>query len=256
MSRSATSAFRTPGTLTQTFYLRQYGRAPSTRLAVLVFFEGNDLKDIKREQEAIDEFRSSGRRRFRELRRNPQHSFLIHVAYVLSESRQPFKGVAAPTRPGSRRVDNATLRIGEQSHPVTISYAPKNLHELGAGEASLLRDSIEAWGKTARELGLEPCLAFMPCKHRVFAGHLKFHTDADSTLSSWQPSDLPNDMQALCETNSISFVDLTPALVDATNNGVITYNRIWDTHLNTDGAAIVAKTLSEFLQEWWNRPKP
>ena len=37
------------GTLTQTYYLKLYGKSASTTDAFLVFFEGNDLDDLLRE---------------------------------------------------------------------------------------------------------------------------------------------------------------------------------------------------------------
>ena len=235
----------------------RYGRAPSTRIAVLVFFEGNDLKDLKREQEALDQFHSTKRRPFREVHRNPGHSFLIYVAYALSELRQTVQPDSERSQPlpGSNRVNNATLRIGERDFPVTISYAPDSVKDLTGIEINLLHEAIAGWGETARELGMEPVLAFMPCKHRVFHEHLEFHTDADPSLSRWQPSDFPADIQALCEANSVQFVNLTTNLVTATNNGTIVYNRIWDTHLNKDGAAVVAETLTKTLADGEDPPK-
>src|SRR5262249_46112346 len=48
------------GTFTQTFYLRAYGKAPSTTDAVLVFFEGNDFLDLGLEDRRLTQARASG----------------------------------------------------------------------------------------------------------------------------------------------------------------------------------------------------
>lgn len=52
------------GTYTHAVYLRQYGKAPGTRDAVLVFFEGNDFLDIVEEHRRLEE-RAQGIRRLR-----------------------------------------------------------------------------------------------------------------------------------------------------------------------------------------------
>ena len=47
----------------------------------------------------------------------------------------------------------------------------------------------------------------------------------------------------------VDFIDVTPALIHETQQGRMTYNLIWDTHLNAHGAAVVAQALADALRD-------
>ena len=81
---------------------------------------------------------------------------------------------------------------------------------------------------------------YMPCKRRVLDGYLRFTDNAPQKVVDWHPADLPDFIKDVSERNGISFIDVTSALVRETTNGNMTYNLIWDTHLNRQGSFVVS----------------
>ena len=53
------------GPLTYIYYLRNYGKALSTRHAIMVFFEGNDLEDLSVENNSLERYKALGERPYR-----------------------------------------------------------------------------------------------------------------------------------------------------------------------------------------------
>lgn len=229
------------GTLAHTFYLRQFGKAPSTTDAVLAFFEGNDIQDMVREHEGLLKWkanhRNSGRDKSALLTDSvPAQSSFIRAVYRL----------AAGGRPKLRAV-NAFYKRGSMLEPVQVVGSPPGSEELNLAQRYLVKGALLHWRDTARSLNLRPWLLYLPDKHRVLHAKLTFPRDADPRLSSWTPTDLPGWIQALCEENDIRFINPTEALVDAANAGRPPYNLVFDNHLNGEGSEIVARALAQAL---------
>jgi hypothetical protein len=68
------------GPLTYCFYLSEYGASASTKLAICVFFEGNDIENLDREAEELETFRTTGERPFRNIQKSS--SFLKSLSIV------------------------------------------------------------------------------------------------------------------------------------------------------------------------------
>ena len=228
------------GPLTYVEYLKHFGEAPSARHALMVFFEGNDLADIEREAAWQHTFETTGERPYRTFEK--QSSFL-KAAYRFAQR----------LRQGTFQQDHAfqnaffTTPGGEQ--PVSVNYTPPRSDQVSPQVKAAMERTLAAWATTARALGMQPWLVYMPCKRRVLDGHLRFLDNAPPNLAAWQPTDLPAFMKQRAEQHAIHFVDVTPALVRETRQGRLTYNGIWDTHLNRHGTSVVAQTLAEALRE-------
>lgn len=221
-------------TLTHLAYLEHYGVAPSTRDAVLVFFEGNDVKELVAEQEALERFQRTGERPYREI--HNQNSFVKGLLRIMKRRRK--------TR---RSYGRAELEIGGERRPMTVTYTPPSSAELSEAQEQLIDRSIGAWTDAARERGVRPWVAYMPCKIRVFYERLSFTSMAKETVRSWRPNDLPEYIEGVVERHGATFIDLTPALRRATEQGQLTFNPIWDTHLNAAGSRVVGRALAEAL---------
>lgn len=224
------------GPLSALYYLAHYGKAPSTRRVLLVFFEGNDIADLEREQEAVDRFRTTRQREYRVLP-PPQASFVGPMYHWLST-------VVNRQRTLSR---NAYYETDHGSLPVWVLYRPPPPDELSAAQRGLLASVVASLAQVADALGVEPWLIYMPCKRRVLHGRLRFTAGADAQVAAWQPNRLPAFMGAIAARHSVRFFDLTPALVAATEGGRLTYNSVGDTHLNREGSLVVAEALAGAL---------
>ena len=66
-------------------------------------------------------------------------------------------------------------------------------------------------------------------------------------LSSGDLPTCPSSLSVFAR-NTTCFIDPTQALVDETKKGNLTYNHVFDTHLNRFGSLIVAETIAEELE--------
>lgn len=231
------------GPLTQLSYLEDYGIARSTRHAVIVFFEGNDLEDLVAEGRALDRWRQTGERGFREFRKQPSLvRFLYESAARVGRGRSDG---------GERDVVSGWFRSVTQGEvPVTLRYTPPGRADLSAETGSRLQDFLGRYAKFAGSRGVTPWLAYMPCKRRVLHGLVKFSAVAPARLRDWQPTDLPEFVAGLCGRYGIEFIDLTPALLRETGpNRPLLFNPVLDTHLNAAGSAVVAEELARRMSE-------
>lgn len=227
------------GPLTQLSYLRDYGLSPATRQVLIVFFEGNDLEDLVFERAAEQQFEATGRRGFRTVR--SQTSFLRAVGEQV-RSRTSHSPPADPPVEGYLKLANRRL-------PVTVGTAPGGWTELPPATRAALERFCAQFSDFARDHGVRAWLAYMPCKRRVWHGHLEFAAAAAETVRGWEPSDLPAVLNGLCATHAIRFLDLTPALVAGLRGaGEPGYNLLYDSHLNARGSRAVAEVLSAALR--------
>lgn len=227
------------GPLTQLSYLRAYGVAPSTKHAVIVFFEGNDLWDLGGEYQALTEWRATGRREYR--RREGESSLIRALDAGWQALRRP------PIGPDSSVQAYFLTEDGEL--PVTLSYAPASAADVRANRSLMeaLEHFFREFGAFGRENRLTPWLVYMPTKLRASYPHLRLVT-ADEELRAWSPTDLPDLIGTMAERHRIEFVDLTPVLAAETDrSGELLYNTIYDTHLNARGSCVVASELARHL---------
>lgn len=224
------------GLYSEAFFLRAFGRAPSLRRAVLVFFEGNDITDNVEERRNLERFQATGERPEREIGREPS---LLRTLYRLARNFGEMEFFP-------RSYANATLHASGQPIPVTIADAPPAPEDLSEEERIALGEGLDSWARTCRELGVEGWLLYLPAKRRVFDGHLT--QGKDYPEPEWRLNSLPEHLASLCRDRSIRFVDATPALREATRRGELTYNPIYDTHLSKSGHQVVAQVLASALE--------
>jgi len=233
------------GTITQTAYLKEFGKSPSTKEAVVVFFDGNDVGDIIAEQRSIQQqlttnaWDAIAQRNLDLLPR--QTSFLTAAYRLLTES------LVARETPGRIDLVNAYFVWGGSETPLTIEFprsVPPNLSELPASYTEAVAEAIKGWGVAARALGLRPWLVYMPCKRRVLEGYLRWKNPAPAVPL---PSGLPEWVREVATEAGIGFIDVTPALRAETAAGRLTYNTVMDSHLNRHGSATVGRALADAL---------
>ncbi len=228
------------GPYTYTAFLNHFGVAPRARHAMMVFFEGNDLIDLQREAAWQQTFIATGERPYRAIERQP--SFL-KASYRLL--RRLVRGEWQHTR----FFRNASVEAQGTAHAATVTYTPPEASQLSPALRTTLDEALEAWARAAQAQGMRPWLVYMPCKRRVLDSHLRFTAETPHPLATWHPTDLPAFLKQRAQHYAIDFIDVTPALRRETQHGQMTYNLVWDTHLNAHGAAVVAQTLADTLRD-------
>ena len=230
------------GPLTQIFYLEQYAASPSLRQAVLVFFEGNDLADLRDESRALRRWRATGERPRREIQ--PQSSLLCHLRRRLAadagERRRLSIQEFIPRHLGF--FDSVSGEV-----PVTVQHAPPSAAELGAAGRQRLDRTLAKLAAVAGGLGAEPWLVYMPSKRRVLHERLRMAETAEPELVRWRPGELAQLVAETAERRGVHFLDLSPALLAEAARGRLLYNGVWDTHLNREGSHLVGRVLAEAL---------
>jgi hypothetical protein len=224
------------GPISQTFYVKSYGRAASTKDAVLCFFDGNDLEDLSRELRNVESFRATGR----SWAYRPQVS-LIKAVWVRLGTRHRGAGSPAP-----EVIPNAALVVGGWEHPMTLYGKPPPVwDQTSETQRNALIRSLENWAKTVRENRMRPWVMYFTGNQRVFDGFIRY---SNNPVVLETREDFATPLGAACTNLGIGFINTFPALRQATETGQVPYNLIGDGHLSRDGSRIVAEVLADALK--------
>jgi hypothetical protein len=220
------------GTIFQTFYFQNYGKAPSARDAVLCFFEGNDLIDF-------------------DLEMRKTNVISRRIPVVLTETNNSLLDalITRWTRKKDLPSPDGFLRMGDQEHPMTLRpETPPIWNELTTRQKELVLSGMKRWAEAARAHGMRPWVMCIPDSRRVFHGHIRF-MDTNSPTARWEPGEFASQLATICEQHSIRFIDAFPALRRETEAGAITYNIFRDAHLNAHGSRVVGDVLASALKD-------
>lgn len=226
------------GTLTQNWYLREFGLGKSTTDAVLVFYEGNDLGNAEFEFGALQKWKETGVRGYLDFESKRQSSFVRACWNKWSRKNK----IQIPA------FSNASFTNTDPAVPLVVRSYPPNESDATEFVRTAVETGISEYGQLAALHNLRPWLVYMPAKIRVLHGHLEFHENAQQDIRQWQPSDLPQWIESLCQENGIRLIDLTPALREQTEQGILTYNHVFDEHLNRQGSILVGDLVGDELR--------
>jgi hypothetical protein len=92
-------------------------------------------------------------------------------------------------------------------------------------------------------------LVYVPRKFRIYRDYLIF--PEGSVVADWTLNDFPDRFAKWAESVSIPFLDLTPSLKRAANEGLLVYY-LDDAHWTEKGHEVVARYVAGFIhQEGW-----
>ncbi len=220
-----------------TAFLRHFGRAPSCRRAIMVWGE-IALAKTTMEWSRLRERRSPVA---------PPATNSLLRAFAGSLRRQ------ITGNDGRLLYANATF-ADERNAAVPVMLDPPYPpppEKLNQAQQEALRMALHEWAQTARELGMQPWLVFLPAKIRVWQGRLS----GPAHLLDWQSAAFPEYMANLCREEGIHLVDMTAALRAASQQGLMVYNPVVDGHPTELGAAIIADTLAAALRGQVQAPR-
>lgn len=228
------------GPLSYLSYLQDYGESAATTDFVVVFYEGNDLENLRDERRAERRFAATGQRPFRDLQ--PQTSLLRALGEWLAEPRRQ------PEAAGNGA--DALFQGRDGDIAVTLGLPPPGPEAMEPETVEALESFTTRYAALAGRRGVRAWLAYMPAKPRALREAVRLLPDAAPALRDWQPSELPEVIQAACVAHGIRFVDLTPALAEvARRDHELPYNALVDSHLNACGSRVVGEVLAETLRE-------
>jgi len=236
------------GPSTYNFFLKKYGITNSAKIAIMVFFAGNDIRDLKLENKKLKIFNLTGQREIRNWR--AQSSFVKAIDQKINLFIEYIFDFENPKRLGKLE-ENCFFIYENKKVPISVSVEMdiRNWSEILEEEKMQLYAAFEDFREICQKNNLVPFLAYMPSKRRVLDPRLELRTDLNRKLAYWQIKDLSKHISDLCEKIGINFIDLTPKLLHETRKGLLTFNPLGDEHLNTHGSETVAETLKIKLLE-------
>jgi hypothetical protein len=225
------------GPFTHLSYLRAFGAAVSCRVAVLAFYEGNDVSDALEEVDALDQFGQTGARPYREL--GPQTS-LVQALYGLVKNRVPI--------PKGQKFANATTKDGRR---ISVPSPPviMDLTSPASAERQVLSDILDLWKANTQQMKVQPVLLYLPLLNRCYHGLVEVDPTAPAAIRDWQPTALPEVVAEMCAARGIFFINAYPALRKVAESGKLIYNPVVDAHFNADGSAVVGQLLGQELKK-------
>jgi hypothetical protein len=227
------------GALTETRFLAHFGKAPSCKVAVMAFCDGNDVQDALEETRTLAEFQRTGVRPSRET--GPQRSLLKAIYQRVNERIR-----MSQAQSFANAIFSTGTRITMQGEPL-----PPDPATLSAEAKSALSAALDEWKRVCDDNHLRAALLYLPVQNRVYHGLMKPDASVPAALREWKPAPLPDYMAQLCAAKGIAFLDATPALRAEAERGVDVFNPILDTHLNRTGSRVVGEVLGAALRQWY-----
>jgi len=216
--------------------LKRYAFKYNPKLVIWQIFEGNDLSDA---------------RRFGTWKANPN----MHDSMLLRYTKNsPIAGLLARTMPnafGSPRMFED--RSGQPGRLfVDYSYIPDEPAREPLGMAET-RKAIDEGYKLCQAQGVKLLVIFIPIKVRVLGPYVRFNDANDRNyylpggkLDS--DTDFGSAVAKLCADLGCPFIDMTGALRQrAAEDNRTVYSTAQDSHLDTDGHAVVAQKLADWM---------
>ena len=219
------------GPFSHSTFLTNFGTAPSAKHAVMVFFEGNDFLDLAREKDALNTFHKDGTRPVMLVDKQP------------SFTRAVWRHLKRLIKRNDPDIAWGDLALKSGSMPVTVDYSPPAPTSLSGADKKNLEEALKEWAARARELKMKPWLIYMPCKWRVLQPRLQYRPN--QIKAPWTPNDLPGYVTKVAGECGIAVVDVTGPLTAKTKEGTLTYNPVFDSHLNREGSLTVARVVAE-----------
>lgn len=262
------------------FALLEYGLPLKPKIVIWVFYEGNDLPDAEAYQEfkLLKEGSGISWNNFVALRQGlpPQEfpynrPFARLLMYVAQRLNPPPKG----PRPPGANLDPVIVTLGQPPRSIAL--------ELGIFYQMLMNkeQQLKPWRgwqitehtmrqaiETCKQHNIKLVIVYFPSKGHIYLPLIEAQVGRESFYNSILPvlpdnwrqgadhyfdvlhhnmSNVPDLVRTLCD-KDVLFIDTTPSLRKAVNDGLFPY---WsfDTHLNPDGNAAVAKTILEELRK-------
>lgn len=224
------------GPLHELAVLRRYALPLQPKQVIWVFFEGNDLQDIRNYKDLAATAPATTTALYSVWLR----SFVRNLLFAAhTENECTPVGVGKPY---------AIVKDAEgQTHRTYFGHTSEALSAAQLEALDATRNVLQEAHQLCTDRGIRFLVVFAPIKFRVLHGIADF-PEKDSGTKFWTVNDLPHRLhQAVSEISTdIPFLDLTPGFRDASKKRVLTF-LLDDTHWSPEGHQLAASVIHQFL---------
>jgi hypothetical protein len=212
--------------------LERYGLPLQPKSVVWFFFEGNDLLDVPRYEEAR---RTGGQ--------DPGKTRFLARSLVANLARRMALFVDRSRLVDSAEADRRRGWIGSSN--IYFAFPGQPLSDEERMSLVKAQDAIRSAAESSRAAGARFLLAFVPTKFRAHEGLVEFAPD--SLCATWRSNELPQLLARFAADAGIEWIDLTPPLRASVEKEELPYFPD-DGHWSPQGQAVVARELAERLR--------
>jgi hypothetical protein len=220
--------------------LRRFGVPLAPKVCVWGFFEGNDLGDVPRYEEARRNWGALVGSAF------SQRSFSRNALPAIRQ----LTGLDEGAKESMDRMKNRSCLVrGGDGRDVRMYFWYEG-HFLSDRDEASLREVRRVLGEAAglcRARGTELLVVFIPVKYRVYRKAMDCDTGAEPRY--WVENELPGRLEAIVREAApgAGYLDLTPPLAARAGRGGLLYFPI-DTHWTAAGHAVAAAEIARDLE--------
>jgi len=212
--------------------LERYGLPLQPKTVVWFFFEGNDLLDVPRYEEAR---RTGGQ--------DPGKTRFLARSLIANLARR-IELIAE--RPRGQDSDEARRRMGEiGSTRIWFAFPGQPLSDADRASLAKAQETIRSAAEECRAAGARFLLVFVPTKFRVCEGFAAFAPD--TLCATWHSNELPELLAGFAGEAGVEWIDLTLPLRAAAEGGELPYFPD-DGHWSPRGHATAAAAIEERLR--------
>ena len=226
--------------------LRRIGLGFRPQTCVWNFYEGNDLGDVLRYQEATKDWESYSK----EFHSFKERSFSKNAVLAVGRvSESIFDGgrdqadIHEDMSGLFKKTDGSKIRM----------YFVEPGRFLSRGEMEALkqvRASLTEAYELCHTINARFVVVFTPTKFRVYRDFTEF--GAKTQTRYWVANNLPQEIQAIVHENlpGAAFLDLTSVFVEYAKKGSLVYFPEYDTHWSPEGHRVAASAIGNVITQW------
>ena len=248
--------------------LKQFGLQKSPHVVIMNIYEGNDFRDarsyyrnIMKQQNSTDQDQQpASTPTF--LQQKSYAYNLIEAGLIFWQQANYFNTSAnLVTQTDYERI-NFRYRLVfsdkeiawnlENTDTDEVEYAQRlNILKIESGVFESVEDALRTFVELSQQYNFTPIVSYTPSAHTAYADYVIFDDPALTNLMPWFSQMQRDYLAKMSNELGYTFIDLTPALQTAAQvkgSQDLLYYR-YDLHLTPSGHAVVAKALSQTLNE-------
>jgi hypothetical protein len=241
--------------------LKRYGLALRPKVALLGFYAGNDIEDIREYHRWLREHR------YYFYADHAQRPFFVRYAIALTDTgaslretiakrlaRQPRPGALGA--PGEIHPNLGIVRVGAQLVPMVFGdWNPQGSAEqlLATAEWQALQALLIEFHHLCQAEGILPVLLYIPSKSQVYAEYVMPHSGRRAVQAAARQRPIRTNMieaiTTLAQRVELPLINLLPSFEQQAEAGRLLYYP-FDTHWSGEGIQAAADYIWHELQPW------